>query len=130
MNIREAEARSGLPSKTLRYYESIGLVQPERKSNGYRDYSADEVARLKFVRRSRDLGFSIEDCRSLLALWDDTARESADVRLIASRHLQAVESKLAELESMRQTLASLVKACDGNHSPECPILRDLAGELN
>lgn len=128
MNIREAEQRSGIPRKTLRYYEEIGLVVPGRKDNGYRNYSMDEVARLKFVRRSRDLGFSIEDCRSLLELWADTSRASADVRQIASRHLAEVESKLAELRAMQTTLAGLVSACEGSTSPECPILRDLAGQ--
>lgn len=127
MNIREAEQRSGIPSKTLRYYEEIGLVVPGRQDNGYRDYSMDEVARLKFVRRARDLGFSIEDCRSLLELWADRSRASADVRQIASRHLEEVESKLAELRQMQATLAGLVAACEGSDSPECPILRDLAG---
>ena len=127
MNIREAENRTGLPSKTLRYYEDIGLIRPARQANGYRTYSDDEVARLKFVRRSRDLGFSIEECRSLLALWDDRSRASADVRNIASAHLEAVEDKLKELNSLRDTLAGLVDACAGSDTPECPILRDLAG---
>ena len=127
MNIREAEKRTGLPSKTLRYYEDIGLVRPARLANGYRSYSDDEVARLKFVRRARDLGFPIDECRSLLALWDDRSRASADVKVIASAHLEAVEDKLKELNSLRDTLAQLVDACAGSDSPECPILRDLAG---
>lgn len=127
MNIREAEKRTGLPSKTLRYYEDIGLVRPARLANGYRTYSDDEVARLKFVRRARALGFPIEECRSLLALWDDRSRASADVKRIASAHLEAVEEKLTELHSLRDTLAQLVDACEGSDSPECPILRDLAG---
>jgi MerR family transcriptional regulator, copper efflux regulator len=127
MNIREAEKRTGLPSKTLRYYEDIGLIRPARQANGYRTYSDDEVARLKFVRRARDLGFPIEECRSLLALWDDRSRASADVKTIASAHLEVVEDKLKELNSLRSTLATLVDACAGSDSPECPILRDLAG---
>ena len=128
MNIREAEKLTGLPSKTLRYYEEIGLVQPARLANGYRAYSDDEVARLKFVRRARDLGFPIEDCRSLLELWDNRSRASADVKRIASGHLAAVEVKLEELRTLRDTLSKLVDACAGSDSPECPILRDLAGK--
>ena len=115
MNIRDASEQTGLPSKTLRYYESIDLVTPSRSDNGYRDYCADDVAQLKFVRRARDLGFSIDDCRSLLALWADTSRASADVRAIASRHLVAVEQKLAELGAMQETLSALVNSHAGNH---------------
>lgn len=126
MNIRDASERCGLPSKTLRYYESIELVVPSRSENGYRDYCDDDVAQLNFVRRARDLGFSVDDCRSLLALWADTSRASADVRAIASRHLVAVEEKLAELGAMQRTLSALVNACHGNQSSECPILRDLS----
>jgi MerR family transcriptional regulator, copper efflux regulator len=126
MNIRDASKRSGIPSKTLRYYESIGLISPSRLDNGYRDYADDDVAQLNFVRRSRALGFSIDDCRSLLALWADTSRASADVRAIANSHLDAVEQKLRELSEMQRTLSALVSACHGNDSPECPILRDLS----
>ena len=126
MNIRDASKRCGIPSKTLRYYESIGLISPSRLDNGYRDYADDDVAQLNFVRRSRALGFSIDDCRSLLALWADTSRASADVRAIANSHLDAVEQKLDELSEMQRTLSALVSACHGNDSPECPILRDLS----
>jgi MerR family transcriptional regulator, copper efflux regulator len=129
MNIREAEQQTKISRKTLRYYEEIGLVAPLRKNNGYRDYSVDEVARLRFLRRARDLGFSIEDCRSLLALWADTSRASADVKAIASDHLLNVEDKLRELNALHETLSRLVSACDGSASPECPILRDLATAL-
>ena len=127
MNIREAERLTGIASKTLRYYEDIGLVAPQRKQNGYRNYSHDEVERLRFLRRARDLGFSIEDCRSLLALWVDNGRTSADVKSIAAQHLLSVEAKLHELNGLHQTLTRLVTACVGSQSPECPILRDLAG---
>ena len=126
MNIRDASKRCGIPSKTLRYYESIGLISPSRLDNGYRDYADDDVAQLNFVRRSRALGFSIDDCRSLLALWADTSRASADVRAIANSHLDAVEQKLRELSEMQRTLSALVSACHGNDSSECPILRDLS----
>ncbi|MGB0750830.1 MAG: Cu(I)-responsive transcriptional regulator [Gammaproteobacteria bacterium] len=128
MNINKAAERTGITAKTLRYYEDIGLVTPHRKDNGYRDYDADDVQRLKFLRRSRDLGFSIEDCRSLLALWSDRSRASADVKAIANGHLVRVKEKLAELEAMRDTLSQLVDACSGDQHSECPILRDLAGE--
>ena len=93
MNINKAAERTGITAKTLRYYEDIGLVTPHRKDNGYRDYDTDDVQRLKFLRRSRDLGFSIEDCRSLLALWSDRSRASADVKAIANGHLVRVKER-------------------------------------
>ncbi|NKC10826.1 MAG: Cu(I)-responsive transcriptional regulator [Gammaproteobacteria bacterium] len=128
MNIKQAARLSGIPSKTLRYYEDIKLLVPRRLANGYRDYTGDDVQRARFLARARNLGFSIDNCRSLLALWDDRTRASADVKAIASGHLREVETKLRELETMREVLRSLVDACGGDQSPECPILRDLAGE--
>lgn len=125
MNINRAATLTGITAKTLRYYEDIGLVSPDRQGNGYRDYGEDDVRQLTFLRRARDLGFSIESCRSLLALWSDTGRASADVKRIAAEHLADVERKLEELENMRDTLGRLVSACAGDDSPECPILRDL-----
>tara|TARA_E500000318_G_scaffold31581_1_gene31327 strand:+ start:11384 stop:11782 length:399 start_codon:yes stop_codon:yes gene_type:complete len=127
MQIREVEQSAGLPAKTIRYYEEIGLVRPNRQDNGYRIYSTEDVHRLRFLQRARGLGFSIEDCRALLSLYDETGRESADVRAIAEAHLDEIDRKIRELKGMRQTLAHLVHACHGDQRPDCPILDDLAG---
>ncbi|WP_339850662.1 Cu(I)-responsive transcriptional regulator [uncultured Nisaea sp.] len=127
MQIREVEQSAGLPAKTIRYYEEIGLVRPNRQDNGYRIYSTEDVHRLRFLQRARGLGFSIEDCRALLSLYDETGRESADVRAIAEAHLDEIDRKIRELKGMRQTLAHLVHACHGDDRPDCPILDDLAG---
>tara|TARA_R110002012_G_scaffold96100_4_gene231789 strand:- start:173 stop:571 length:399 start_codon:yes stop_codon:yes gene_type:complete len=127
MQIRDVEQSAGLPAKTIRYYEEIGLVRPDRRDNGYREYSTEDVHRLRFLQRARGLGFSIEDCRALLSLYGETERESADVRAIAEAHLEEIDRKIRELKSMRQTLAHLVHACHGDSRPDCPILDDLAG---
>lgn len=127
MNIGEAAAQSGLPAKTIRYYEEIGLVAPARRNNGYRDYAADDIHRLSFVQRARSLGFSVEECRSLLSLYDDEHRASADVKALARQKLQAIDQKIAELVSLQRTLKRLVQACHGDARPNCPILEDLAG---
>lgn len=127
MNIGDVSTRSGLPAKTIRYYEDIGLVRPERGENGYRRFAAADAHKLAFLSRARSLGFSIEECRGLLALWDDRGRSSAEVKRIASRHLERIERKIAELESIRSTLAHLVDHCRGDDRPDCPILDDLAG---
>ncbi|MDQ6437830.1 Cu(I)-responsive transcriptional regulator [Mesorhizobium sp. LHD-90] len=127
MNIGTASEKSGLPPKTIRYYEDIGLLSPGRAGNGYRDYSIADVHRLKFLQRSRGLGFSVEECRQLLSLYGDTGRESAEVKAIAETKLVEIDRKIAELKALRVTLGHLVEACHGNHRPECPILEDLAG---
>jgi MerR family copper efflux transcriptional regulator len=127
MNVGQAASRSGLPAKTIRFYEEIGLIAPDRAANGYRDYSADDIHRLSFLRRARGLGFSIEDCRQLMALYRDRDRSSHDVKAIARSHVTAIDAKIIELQSMRATLNTLIKACNGNDRPECPILEDLAG---
>ncbi len=127
MNVSDAGRRSGLPAKTIRYYEEVGLVKPDRAANGYRDYSSDDVHRLAFLKRARSLGFSIDECRQLMALYRDRSRASHDVREIAIGHVQAIEEKIRELESMRRTLAALVDACHGDDRPDCPILDDMAG---
>lgn len=127
MNVSEAARRSGLPAKTIRYYEDVGLVSPGRAANGYRDYGDDDVHSLAFLRRARGLGFSIEACRQLMALYRDKSRASHDVREIASAHVAAIDDKIAELQSMRRTLDALVRACHGDSRPDCPILEDMAG---
>ncbi|MYZ47495.1 Cu(I)-responsive transcriptional regulator [Propylenella binzhouense] len=127
MNIGQASRRSGLPAKTIRYYEEIGLVQPSRLENGYRDYSAGELDALRFLARARSLGFSIEECRRLLSLYSDKSRASADVRRLAEAHIVEVDAKIAELQAIRAALARLVSACHGDHAPDCPILDELAG---
>jgi Cu(I)-responsive transcriptional regulator len=128
MNVGLAAKRSGLPAKTIRYYEEIGLIRPDRAANGYRDYSADDVHRLAFLRRARALGFAIEDCRQLMALYDDKERSSQDVRDLATQHVRAIEEKVRELQGMRATLQALIHACHGDERPECPILNDIAGD--
>ncbi len=127
MNIGTAAERSGLPAKTIRYYEDIGLLSPDRAENGYRDYSANDVHRLKFLQRSRSLGFSVEECRLLLSLYGDKTRESAEVKALAETKLVQIDRKIAELHELRATLSQLVDACHGDHRPDCPILDGLAG---
>ena len=126
MNIGEAAAATGLPAKTLRYYEEIGLVAPLREANGYRRYRPADVQKLGLVARARALGFSIEDCRALLALWTDRGRASADVKRIAEGHLAEIAAKVAALQSMQAVLERLVASCAGDHRPDCPILEGLA----
>lgn len=128
MNIGHAAKRTGLPTKTLRYYEEIGLVKPARDTNGYRAFSEVNIHNLTFVARSRALGFSVEECRTLLTLWQDTDRASADVRQMAAQHLKRIEEKIADLAAMRDTLSVLVQGCAGDDRPDCPILNGLAGE--
>jgi Cu(I)-responsive transcriptional regulator len=127
MNIGEAARASGLPPKTIRYYEEIGLVRSDRRDNNYRDYSETALHNLRFLQRARALGFSIEDCRQLLSLYGDKRRASADVRRVAEEHIDEIETKISELKAMRKTLATLVHACHGDRRPDCPILEDLAG---
>ncbi|WP_298497023.1 Cu(I)-responsive transcriptional regulator [uncultured Maritimibacter sp.] len=128
MNISEAGAASGLPAKTIRYYEDIGLVRPARDGNGYRSFSEVDVHNLTFLARSRALGFSIEDCRTLLALYQDKSRSSGEVKKVAQGHLEEIERKIADLSAMRDTLAHLVHCCHGDDRPDCPILEGLEGE--
>lgn len=128
MKIGQASDLSGLPAKTIRYYEDIGLVRSDRQDNGYRDYGAQEIHKLRFIQRARSLGFTVEQCRTLLSLYDNPDRTSADVRSLARAHLEEIELKIQELAGMRDTLSQLVESCRGDHRPDCPILTDLAGE--
>ena len=128
MNIGEASASSGLPAKTIRYYEDIGLISPDRADNGYRDFSETHMHKLAFLSRARGLGFTIEDCRTLLSLYEDTDRASADVKAMAREHLDKISHKIDELKAMQNTLSDLVNKCHGDNRPDCPILQGLAGE--
>jgi Cu(I)-responsive transcriptional regulator len=128
MNIGDVATISGLPVKTIRYYEEIDLVRPGRGANGYRRFSDSDVQKLVFIARARSLGFTIEECRTLLSLYEDRSRASADVRSLASDHLDQIDVKVAELLAMRRTLADLVERCRGDDRPDCPILDGLAHE--
>lgn len=127
MNISEVAAASGLPAKTIRYYEDIDLVRPARSANGYRAFSERDAHKLAFLGRARSLGFSIEECRTLLSLYEDRDRASADVKRVATEHLDRIARKLAELQAMQATLETLVTQCHGDGRADCPILDDLAG---
>ena len=126
MNISEVADQSGLPAKTIRYYEEIGLIRPLRGDNGYRRFRDSDLHKLTFLARARGLGFSIEDCRALLALYEDKGRHSADVKALAQDHLARIAEKIAALRAMQATLGTLVAACSGDARPDCPILSGLA----
>lgn len=130
MNIGGAAQASGLPAKTIRYYEEIGLIRPARGANGYRRFGAEDVHRLAFLNRARGLGFSVEDCRALLGLYADANRASEDVKRLASQHLARIDARIDELQALRETLAGLVAACAGDDRPDCPILDDLARDTS
>jgi MerR family copper efflux transcriptional regulator len=128
MNIGEASAASGVSAKMIRYYESIDLVRKAgRTEAGYRVYDDADVHTLRFIRRARDLGLSIERIKRLVGLWHDRNRSSHDVKQIAEEHVAELGAKIAELTAMRDSLQELAVACHGDHRPDCPILRDLEG---
>ncbi len=127
MNISQAAAHSGLPPKTIRYYEGIGLVDPAlRRDNGYRDYGSRDVHLLRFLHRARNLGFTVADCRALLSLYTDRKRRSADVKEIALNRIADIDRKIGELGEMRTVLATLADKCHGDERPDCPILDEFA----
>ena len=126
MNIKEAGVQVGLPAKTIRYYEEVGLVHPLRDTNGYRVFRETDVHKLGFLARARALGFTIEDCRVLLSLYEDKTRASADVKEVAQRHLDQIRQKIEGLQAMQANLSHLVTCCAGDARPDCPILADLA----
>lgn len=127
MNIGTASEQSRLPVKTIRYYEDIGLVRPLRSENGYRDFSDTDLQTLKFLQRARSLGFSIEECRELLSLYEDGNRASADVKAITQSKITEIDRKIDELRSLKKVLTTLSDACHGDNRPTCPIIDDLAG---
>ena len=126
MNIGEAAKSSGISAKMIRYYESIGLIGPAvRTDSGYRVYGDHDLHTLRFVRRARDLGFSVEGIAGLLALWRDRSRHSGDVKRMALEHVQILQQRIAELQGMVQTVQALANCCAGDDRPDCPILRDI-----
>lgn len=128
MNIGTVAQRAKLPPKTIRYYEEIELVKPARLENGYRDYSEGDMHRLRFVQRARSLGFTIEECRLLLSLYENENRASADVKTIALDKIVEIDRKIDELKSLRATLSDLAEHCHGDDRPDCPIIDGLAGD--
>jgi Cu(I)-responsive transcriptional regulator len=128
MQIGEASRETGVSAKMIRHYESIGLIPAaDRRDSNYRDYGADDVHRLGFIRRARDLGFSIDEIRDLLKLWTDRRRTSRDVKALTLAHIGELDKKIALLGEMRVTLAHLAECCDGDNRPDCPIIESLAG---
>lgn len=126
MNIGQAADASGVSAKMIRYYESTALIEPAgRTASGYRVYSDKDVHTLKFIRRARDLGFSVEQIQGLLGLWRDRSRASADVKAVALQHVERLCDKVAELQAMIETLRELAAKCSDDERPDCPILRDL-----
>ena len=129
MNIGQAAEASGVSAKMIRYYEEIGLVpRAQRSESGYRHYADSDVHTLRFIRRARDLGFSVEQITQLLALWRDRSRASAEVKTMALGHVAELKRKITELQAMARTLSDLARHCGGDHRPDCPILDDLAGD--
>ncbi len=128
MSIGEAARRAGVSARMLRHYESLGLLpHVARTDNGYRQYSAADVHVLRFIRRSRDLGFSMEEITTLLGLWQDQERTSASVKQIAQAHIKTLEQRIAAMQAMQRSLQTLVQCCHGDDRPDCPILDDLGG---
>lgn len=129
MNIGAAAKKSGISAKTIRYYESVGLMpKVDRGQNGYRDYGEREIEMLKFIARARGLGFSLKDVSSLIALWQDQSRASADVKKLARGHIEEISIKIQEMEEIKRVLSDLVERCHGDDRPDCPILDGLTGK--
>lgn len=128
VNIGEAASLAGVTPKMVRHYESLGLLpKVHRTDSGYRVYTDNEVHTLRFIKRSRDLGFSMAEIADLVKLWQDRRRPSSSVKKVAASHLEELDRKIKEMQSMRKTLAHLVHCCAGDHRPDCPILEDLEG---
>lgn len=126
MQIKAAAEASGLPAKTIRYYESLGLLKSARTDNGYRHYSQADLDRMIFLQRSRSLGFTLDECRSLLSLYENPSRASSEVKSIARQHLLDIEHKLDELQALQATLSDLVERCPGDNNADCVILDNLS----
>ena len=131
MNISEAAKKVQLPVKTVRYYADIGLVEPTAISSvGYRQYDEKALKKLTFIRRAREFGFSINECRELMGLYQDKNRSSIDVKIIASKRLEEIKQKQQELQSLHDELAHIVDCCHGDNRPDCPIIDSLVLEPN
>jgi MerR family copper efflux transcriptional regulator len=129
MNIGDAAKASGVSAKMIRHYETVGLFpEPNRTDSGYRQYSDRDVHTLRFIRRARDLGFSLEQIAKLVALWQNRRRPSRQVKALAEAHIRELEQKLHEIESMKATLEHLVHCCHGDDRPDCPILETLSDQ--
>jgi Cu(I)-responsive transcriptional regulator len=127
LNIGQAAEASGVSAKMIRHYEEIGLIPKARRTYaGYRTYTENEIHVLRFIRQSRNLGFSMKQIEALLGLWRDTRRPSSKVKSLAQEHIAELERKIAEMQAMKTTLARLVQSCHGDDRPDCPILEELA----
>jgi MerR family copper efflux transcriptional regulator len=130
MNIGQAAEAAGVNAKMIRYYESIGLISAaSRTGSGYRQYNEKDIRTLRFIRRSRDLGFSIERIKTLLSLWEDRGRKSADVKQLAGQYIAELDRDIEKLQSIRDQLRHLADCCHGDQRPDCPIIEDLAAGL-
>ena len=128
MNIGQASKASGVSQRMIRHYEKIGLIPaPSRRESGYRDYSGSDVDRLRFIANARDLGFPIEEIATLLSLWSDTRRSSAEVKALAVARAEELQRKALALEAMRRSLLDLAERCHGDDRPSCPIIDALSG---
>lgn len=128
LNIGQAAERSGVSARMLRHYESLGLLSGvARTESGYRQYTEADIHSLRFIKRSRDLGFSMDEITELMGLWQNRRRASSSVKRIAERHLAELEQRIADMQAMQRTLSKLVHCCHGDARPDCPILEDLAG---
>lgn len=127
MNIGQAAEVAGVNAKMIRYYESIGLIsEANRTDSGYRQYTEKDVQTLRFIKRSRDLGFSIERIKTLLSLWEDRGRKSGDVKKLARQYIEELDQDIQKLQSIRDQLKHLSDCCQGNNRPDCPIIEDLS----
>lgn len=129
MNIGQAAETAGVNAKMIRYYESIGLIsEANRTDSGYRQYTEKDIQTLRFIKRSRDLGFSIERIKTLLSLWEDRGRKSGDVKKLARQYIEELDQDIQKLQSIRDQLQHLSDCCRGNNRPDCPIIEDLSGK--
>ncbi len=128
LNIGQAAERSGVSARMLRHYEGLGLLSGvARTESGYRQYTEADIHSLRFIKRSRDLGFSMDEITELMGLWQNRRRASSSVKRIAEKHLAELEQRIADMQAMQRTLSKLVHCCHGDARPDCPILEDLAG---
>lgn len=129
MNIGQASRTTGVSTKMIRYYESVGLIRPaDRTDSNYRDFGERDINELRFIRRARNLGFSVAEIGKLLALWRDNARPSREVKEMAEKHVADLDARITEMQAMADTLRHLARNCAGDDRPECPILVDLSAQ--